>query len=111
MLNDVWRQKNTIKREYSRVQVVLGELKQSRIDLVLVKTGLINYVHNINYRLNALSDHTTLRFGLGETAGGSSGGMWCLNSSLLNRQDYRSRIIKLVQSEVSKAEYKENVIE
>ena len=110
-LCDIWRQKNAMKREYSRVQVVLGKLKQSRIDLCLVKTGLINYVYNINYRLNALSDHATLRFGLGETAGGRCGGMWCLNSSLLNRQDYRSMIIKLVQSEVSKALCKNNVIE
>lgn len=91
--------KNPVAREYSRAQVVLGKLKQSRIDLVLAKTDLINFIHNINYKLNALSDHAILRFGLGEIAG-----------SLLRNEKYRKIILKLVRSEISKASFEEDVI-
>lgn len=102
--------KNPVAREYSRAQVVLGKLKQSRIDLVLAKTDLINFIHNINYKLNALSDHAILRFGLGEIAGSRGGGMWRLNSSLLRNEKYRKIILKLVRSEISKASFEEDVI-
>ena len=109
-LCDVWRQKNPTMRDYSRVQKVLGKLNQSRIDLCLVKNGLINYIQTIQYKLNALSDHAILRFGLGKTAGGRSGGLWCLNSSLLKNEAYRKLILKLVRSEVSKASFAVDVI-
>lgn len=34
-LKDVWRERNRTKRKFSRTQVVMNELKQSRIDYVL----------------------------------------------------------------------------
>jgi len=34
---DAWREENPFKREFSRRQMVLGSLKQSRIDLCLIK--------------------------------------------------------------------------
>lgn len=102
-LCDVWRTQNPITREYSRVQVVLGVLKQSRIDLVLAKVSLLNHINSVNYKLTALSDHAILRFGLGDIARGRSGGLWCLNSSLLKQETYCKMIRRLVQSEVSKA--------
>lgn len=50
-LVDVWRCKNPYKRSFSRRQMVNGELKQSRIDLCLVKREILRYVNNMHYLL------------------------------------------------------------
>ncbi len=40
---DVWREENPY-REFSRRQMVMGSLKQSRIDLCLIKREILSYV-------------------------------------------------------------------
>lgn len=41
---DAWREENPFKREFSRGQMVMGELKQSRIDLCLVKRDILQKI-------------------------------------------------------------------
>ena len=38
---DAWREENPYKREFSRRQMVMGDLKQSTIDLCLVKRDIL----------------------------------------------------------------------
>lgn len=40
-LIDIWRNENPNKREYSRRQIVMGELKQSLIDLCVAKQSTV----------------------------------------------------------------------
>lgn len=47
---DAWREENPFKREFSRRQMVLGSLKQSRIDLCLIKREILSYVKNVRYK-------------------------------------------------------------
>lgn len=75
-LIDIWREENPNKREFSRRQVVLGELKQTRIDLVLVNEGLRNFMKDIKYIFTTFSDHAGLTFSVGldkERKGGEYG--------------------------------------
>ncbi len=57
---DVWREKNGMKREYSRIQIVDRILKQSRIDLFLCKKEEAHYVTNASFKKYSESDHDFL---------------------------------------------------
>lgn len=63
-LIDVWREENPYKRQSSRRQIVLGNIKQSRIDLCLVKRSIFSFLGNIRYKFMGLSDHAALTFQL-----------------------------------------------
>ena len=100
-LIDKWREENPSTRGFSRRQVVMGKLKQSRIDLCLVKRDIAKYIRQIQYKFTSLSDHAMLSFKIvlkDERERG--GGIWCLNSSLLSEGSYREVIRKCIQSEV-----------
>src|SRR4029434_3857263 len=43
-MSDIWRERNKEVRKYSRVQIVKDKIKQSRIDMVLIKKTLSEYV-------------------------------------------------------------------
>ncbi len=53
---DVWREKNGMKREYSRRQIVATIVKQSRIDLLLGKKEA-HYVTKASLKNYNESDH------------------------------------------------------
>jgi len=99
---DVWRLKNPDKREYSRRQVVLNVLKQSRIDLCLVKQDMVQYINNQAYKFTAYSNHAALEFQFGKTMQQKGGGLWGLNASLLNDKSYRVKIHDCIKSEWTK---------
>lgn len=96
---DVWRNENPNKKEYSRRQVVLNGLKQSRIDLCLAKQGIIEFIKNIKHKFTALSDHAALCFELHMGVEGRGGGVWCLNSCLLEEKEYKDKIAGFLKSE------------
>ncbi|MGL4969611.1 MAG: hypothetical protein ACRC5B_05555 [Fusobacteriaceae bacterium] len=52
---DVWREENPYN-EFSRRQMVMGSLKQSRIDLCLIKREILSYVKNVRYSFLGISD-------------------------------------------------------
>jgi len=54
------RYRNTDKRVFSRTQYVEGNLKQSRIDFVIVSRNILKDIQNIYYRHTTISDHNIL---------------------------------------------------
>ncbi len=62
---DVWREENPHKREFSRRQMVMGSLKQSRIDLCLMKREMLKYVRNVKYKFVDVSDHAVMTIKVG----------------------------------------------
>lgn len=108
-LVDFWRLENPDKREYSRRQVVLNSLKQSRIDLCLVKQDIVQYMKNRMYRFTTYSDHAVLEFQVDKIMQQKGGGLWCLNVSLLNDVNYKVKIHDCIKSEWMKQLDSENV--
>lgn len=56
-LVDVWRDRNTVKREYSRRQWVNNSLKQSRIDFLLCDRSFEHFISRVVYKMYSGSDH------------------------------------------------------
>lgn len=108
---DAWREENPYKREFSRRQMVMGVLKQSRIDLCLVKREILQYIKNVNYKFTGISDHAIMTVKLGVFAKDKGGGTWCLNSALLKEDAYKSCIDKCIKYEMENPLYEEDVCE
>lgn len=71
---DIWRHENPERMEFSRRQMVLGKLKESRIDLCLVKREILSYVNKTEYKFIGHSDHAAIIFKLGLNEGERGGG-------------------------------------
>jgi hypothetical protein len=97
---DIWREENPEKREFSRRQVVLGDLKQTRIDLVLVKEGLRNFMKDIKYVFTTFSDHAGLTFSVGLDKERTGGGIWCMNAGYLGDEEYGKQLKSLIVCEM-----------
>lgn len=108
-LVDIWRAENPNRRVFSRRQVVLKELKQSRIDLCLAKQELVQNVKKVSYTFTAYSDHAVMSFQMGFGVERRGGGVWCLNASLLKEEGYRNEIVECINDEMSNVLLKENV--
>lgn len=110
-LVDVWREENPYRREFSRRQMVMGSLKQSRIDLCLTKRELLKYVKNVKYKFIDVSDHAAMIIKVGVIREERGGGVWCLNANLLKEEAYKENIVKCINYEMQNPLYKENVCE
>ncbi len=98
-LMDVWRYENPEKREFTRKQLKEGILKQSRIDLVLVKEEIIRYIDGIRHQGNSLSDHDSVRFRIKIGNEEVGGGMWILNAGYIEEEEYESQMKDLLNRE------------
>lgn len=56
-LHDVWRERYPGRKDFSRRQIVLNKVKQSRIDYCLTGKNVQHLIHDPEYVFNALSDH------------------------------------------------------
>lgn len=56
-LVDLWRYENSSARGFSRRQLVLNKLKQSRIDLIMVNSSLLNMVSSALHSFLPIGDH------------------------------------------------------
>lgn len=110
-LVDAWREENPFKKEFSRRQMVLGNLKQSQIDLCLVKREILHYVKNVRYKFIGVSDHAAMTVKMAGNKETRGGGMWCLNSSLLKEEEYRKSIYRCIKCEMENSLFEENVCE
>ena len=99
-LVDVWRYYNIDKREYSRRQVREGELKQSRIDFVLVKEDTMRFIDGIRYEFNTLSDHAALLFKIRGRRGEGGGGYWIMNESLMEDKQFHGQVRQLLMDKL-----------
>ncbi len=106
-LIDVWRYENPEKREFTRRQLKEGILKQSRIDLVLVKEEIIRYIDGIRHQGNSLSDHDSVRFRIKIGNEEVGGGMWILNAGYIEEEQYELQMKDLLNREYKEIdEYK-----
>jgi len=103
-LIDVWRYENPEKREFTRRQLREGILKQSRIDLVLVKEEIIRYIDGIKHQENSLSDHDSVRFKIKIGNEEVGGGMWILNAGYIEEGEYEIQMKDLLNRENGKIE-------
>lgn len=110
-LTEVWRLYNPGKRSFSRRQIVLSKLKQSRVDLCLASPGAVKEISNIKYMFNSWSDHAHLTWELGVSNRVKGGGTWCLNSSLLEDPVFTKKIRKLLNNVTDECSVNNNHIE
>ena len=110
-LIDIWRITNLHKREYSRQGIIGKTVKQSRIDLLLVSGHIAGLIHSVTYNFNSYSDHASLSWRVGEVRGGKGGGVWCLNSSLLEDMQYRNKINKILQYTTENLSFDQNHVD
>ncbi len=91
--------------------MVMGSLKQSRIDLCLTKREMLKYVRNVKYKFFGVSDHAVMTIKVGVTREERGGGVWCLNANLLNEEPYKKSILKCIQYEMQNPLFEENICE
>lgn len=110
-LVEVWRVLNPAERAFSRRQVVMGVMRQSRVDLCLASSGAVKTMNNLRYVFNKWSDHAYLCWQLGYARGAKGGGTWCFNTSLLEDSSFREKIKKLLCNITEELDVEENHIE
>lgn len=82
-MTEIWRNINITRKAFSRRQVVMGVLKQSRIDLCLISASLIALVEGMEYTWSGISDHALLAVSLAVVKVRRNGGLWVFNNTLL----------------------------
>ena len=107
-MNDVWRDRNPEGREYSRIQMVKGEIKQSRIDLLLSTKSIADRIKGIEYKTTTFSDHKMLKFTIGGETKRRGGGVWCMNGQLLKNEKYKKEVKEYIRWEMSDSMYEED---
>ncbi len=73
-LIDIWREMNEGIKDFSRRQLVKDQMKQSRIDFMLIKRTMRRKIDKIYYKMTSLSDHGMLVVHLNEVGGGERKG-------------------------------------
>lgn len=110
-LVDAWRVLKGGTRVFSRRQVVMGTLKQSRIDLCLLASDLVPKLSNCKYIFCSESDHASLRVTLEAERMQRNGGVWCFNSSLLTDESFRSKMAMFLSALCDESEFITDLIE
>uniref|UniRef100_A0A8C5GE13 Endonuclease/exonuclease/phosphatase domain-containing protein n=1 Tax=Gouania willdenowi TaxID=441366 RepID=A0A8C5GE13_GOUWI len=88
-LVEIWRVLNPTVKVFSRVQVVQGKLKRSRIDFCFLTKNFVGERIYVDYKDCCWSDHSGMVLSLGGPCFQKrNGGTWCFNNSLLQQQAY-----------------------
>ena len=88
-LTDIWRVLHPWERTFSRRQMVLNKLKQSRIDLALVSSRNVKIIRDVEYVNNTWSDHAGIKLVVGGREGKFNRGSWCFNASSLSDIEFK----------------------
>lgn len=103
-LIDVWRERNKEKREYSRVQIVKDNVKQSRIDLLLANRNMVGSVKKVEYKRCNQSDHKFIMVKVDFKEMKRGPGTWHMNTEVLAQDAYKKQIEKLILENVKEIE-------
>ncbi len=106
-LIDVWRERNRTKRKFSRAQVVMNQLKQSRIDYVLCNGEMEGNIKSVYYKEVGLSDHFFLRVEIDFTRIERGKGVWVLNAEILKDESYKGKIKQILENSKMNKMYEE----
>ena len=108
-LRDEWRERNPEGRVFSRKQVVRGELKQSRIDLILSSKELSDIIKAIEYKVTTISDHMILQLTLGQEIKRRGGGVWCMNGEVLKEEKYKTKMRECITRRKNDSMYEDDI--
>ena len=97
-LKDIWRVQYPEKREYSWFKGSGRTRKASRIDFVLLSSGLDQQVEMIQYLSSIKTDHRAVYMVVAFNQVERGSGYWKLNTSLLQNQEYLSVMNKELDS-------------
>ena len=97
-LDDIWRKRNSDKREFSWSKKGDYPRKASRIDFALVSGGIDQNVELIQYLSSVQTDHRAIYLVLNLDPFERGAGFWKFNSTLLSNLDF----IKHMNDELSK---------
>ncbi len=106
-LIDVWRERNRTKRKFSRAQVVMNQLKQSRIDYVLCNGEMEGNIKSVYYKEVGLSNHFFLRVEIDFTRIERGKGVWVLNAEILKDESYKGKIKQILENSKMNKMYEE----
>lgn len=108
-LCDIWRKRFPTTRAYSWKRIIENNLKMSRLDYFLLSDGLRNFVSQITHKDTFLSDHSfvLLRLRFGKQQRGP--GVWVLNNSILQEDDYINKISELLNREKTCTLYNDEI--
>ena len=97
-LKDIWRVRNPEKREYSWIKNTQRsvERKASRIDFVLISSGLDQKVEMIMYLSSIQTDHRATYIVVEFEPNERGAGYWKMNTSILHNADF----LKLMEEEL-----------
>ena len=85
-LVDIWRIKNPQTKSYTWSQK--SPLVLCRLDFWLISNNLCDFVNATEILLAILTDHAAISLCLGEIGEVKGPGMWKLNVSLLDKEEY-----------------------
>lgn len=109
-LYDVWRTRNMHSRIFSWKRVTNDNLQQSRIDYFLISSSLSSFVQNIYYNVTSLSDHSLVVMHLNCCNIERGPGLWILNNTLLNNEDYVKRVKEMIIVEKESELYTRDIV-
>ncbi|KAL7375444.1 hypothetical protein ABVT39_017435 [Epinephelus coioides] len=110
-LCDLWRSMNPVSRDFTRMQMVMGNLRMSRIDYCFVKKTELYMYTSMVHKYTALSDHLCVVISMGNNSRGKGGGLWHLNARLLCEKRYIDCITKLIEFESLLPEFQMNILD
>lgn len=98
-LEDIWRWRYPMRKQYSRRGLADSMLTQSRIDYFLLSTSLKPFVTYIGYSQTSKSDHSIVNLLLDFNCQEKGPGSWVLNNSVLIDEDYQNGIANLIEEQ------------
>ncbi len=103
----MYGERNRTKRKFSRTQVVMNELKQSRTDYVLCDGEMEGNIKSVYYKEVGLSDLFFLRVEIDLTRIERGKGVWVLNAEILKDESYKGKIKQIVENSKMHKMYEE----
>lgn len=107
-LIDIWREMHRKEIVYSRRQMTQGQIKQSRIDLVLSTREIRGKVEKVFYKEVGYSDNKSLTITLTADGVDRGSGIWVLNANILNEKEYCESVKPLINGAKKDGLYEEH---
>lgn len=107
-LVEVWRERNEGIREFSRQQLVMDFMCRSRIDFILSKRDLVEFIDGIYYKETFLSDHKILWAEIDMSGIKRGPGLWMLNTEILKTEGFCMKLEELMKREMEDQLYNED---
>jgi exonuclease III len=106
---DIYRILNPDTRRYTWRRLTTNGLQQTRLDYILIPNNMIYQINKVDIGHSLYSDHSPVSIHLEEKTENIRGrGYWKFNSSLLQDNDYVTKINELLDREIPRHDHLEN---